>query len=284
MKKISLLIEILLILSGALLAMTAFYIEATFFFQTLATKAAEIINSNFITSAVPAFFGAAGGAYVIYFIQAREKHKTDAKKHNEAIIYTSIFLEETATMLAGMVLKYLEQEDELSYILSTKKGRSEFSFNSIEPIEIISERNLINKIHNIGELTSVGQAFYRARNACKKFQAAADDRNELTKKLIGSTGGLLSFPRDEDRFNEIRQRTYMLAVFGETILDSTAFIIMELNANADDLKKDLKQKHIKGIPISKLIENKLHEETRIRLRDLIDVDPNFNPRFLHMLR
>lgn len=210
-------------------------------------------------------------------------------KSNEALIYISSVLEAVVHHLEGLVLRSFQEENKQSQLIIDALEQKDLdfinpSFRTIRPLECIQEKNFLSKIRNIGKYVQITQVFYRLLSEMHQFQAICDERVFLIKQARLDQGKRENKQIILSKLSEITQRTNFLLISGEMILDAVLFITYELEIVANHFEEELKHKKIKGVKVAKLERNKLHDELRIKLRDIVDKDPNFTNRMLHIKR
>lgn len=237
---------------------------------------------------------AAGSGYFFQNLFAkageRESFIKESNKLNEAVIYLSSIVESIALHLDRLVLPAHDSEQQ------TLAGLQEISQNpqepitiniqnmSIRPIEVAKEESFLSKIYHVGKYGSTIQVFYRMQTEMRQFNDICEERNFLIKRVHERSAEPHTRKENIARHSEIFQRTYSLILSGESILDAALFLSTATEEISKEIKNELKEKGIKKVNIFKIEKNDLNEKLRLRLRNMVDENPYWKDRLLHIPR
>ncbi len=245
-------------------------------------------------------FGIAIAAYSGYFFQKLFKRteenqikKENAYRFNEALGYTSILLE-NLTAHVELILKSIENENIslrcISNIIDRLKNGEEFepelprqTIYSIHPLNIVTEENIISKIHTSGKYIEFVQAFYRMRNDMSQSITICDERNFLIKKVFDEEESLKKLGWIYQIHRTIYDRTLKLLIASDAIMDALFFIIKELETVGKDIKSNLNTLNIKDVQVKLFEPNLFHNEIKLKIETMINQNSEYKDRFRHII-
>lgn len=254
----------------------------------------ELLNPTWIDTLINTFFfpvmvGLTTVLCSYYFqihFQKRMERKDrirEVQNFNEALIYTSVFLENIVSTINEVVLPTYKNENVTSFKLSKESTSSPHLKNmDIPPFENLSENRLLSKISNKTEFIEFMQVYYRTEHQVRQFNALCEHRSFLNKKLHSENGQEQLATYIIDRYSEIHDSTVKMLYCAESILDGILFLTLEFQKIGNDLKVEVKKEKLTNLDVCMLEKNALHFKLLEELNSIFDSIPHYKNRLLHI--
>lgn len=210
----------------------------------------------------------------------RKKKTLEVHQFNEAVIYIGSIMEDSDGYISELIIPSLNAENnflkEIELRITNPKlpPLPRFTFHSIRPFDSVDKNAFVPKIPDIGSNPEALSAFYRLISQLEQARAAAMERKGFAYAFSRTTQALE--PEEAySRVREIQQRTLGILLSMEAVLEFSMHISVELSKIKPIIKNDLIKQKIKNIKVYSLEYNQHHDETRLKARKILDMNPNW---------
>ncbi len=247
------------------------------------------IGSNFAAQLIAVGIAAFSGFYFQRMFKRADVKDAKIKSiyaFNEAAAYVGVLLENYVTRLETLIVPAVFSDSAIYQNIKTESQRPGPSagilvgtFKAIWPIDVLPTE-FLTKVSTVGKHVDLALAFNRLRHSMVQSAQICDERNFQIRQFI-------LMPKNDItnimlRSGEILNLTESLLMNEESIFDAAMYITQGLVKIGEELKSDLatvtKEKHF----IAKMAPNPLYDEALKKVNEIVDKNPEFAGRFLHL--
>ena len=154
------------------------------------------------------------------------------------------------------------------------------SFKAIWPIDVPNAADVLNKVSTVGKHIDLALAFNRLRHSMVQSAQICGERNVRIRQFI-------EMPKTNItqvflRCGEIYNLTQNLIMNEEAIFDAAMYISSGLIKIGEELKLDFKSITDEKMFIAKVANNQIYQDVLLAVNKLVDQNPEFTERFLHL--